>query len=121
MNVLGPHAKRQQTPRYALQEWPLHELHEQRGLRPLVFAGECRLDQFVLHDDLQTLSDTRRKFTAPLNLLKCLDRYRSAQEPFGENIRGSDRILHCQIDSDAAHRRHGMRRVTDAKETWPIP
>ena len=75
----------------------------------------------VLHNDLDTLSDTCRKFAPLLNALECIDRSRPTQKRPSENICGSHGILYCQIDSNAADRGHGVRGIANANETRPVP
>jgi hypothetical protein len=69
---------------------------------------------------LQTLGHACWKFALVLNLLKGVDRHCSTPQRLCKNI-GRRRILHRQIDSDAADGRHGMCCITDADEPWPIP
>ena len=99
----------------------MHQFHEPGRPRPLVLVRERRPDQIVLHDDLQALGDARRKFAALLDAFERVDRYRSTPQRLGENIGGSYRVLHREIDADAADRRHGVRGVADADEARPVP
>lgn len=68
---------------------------------------------------LNGLRDTCGKLATTLHPAQKMLWHRPTRQRSGQNIRGSDRILNCQIDSDAADRGHGVRGVSNREETGP--
>jgi hypothetical protein len=70
---------------------------------------------------LQTLSRAGRKHAPFLNPLQMIGSHHPRPQRLAENVRRGYRVLDGKIDTHAAQGRHGMRRVTDAKQTWTMP
>ena len=84
-------------------------------------ARERRRQQVVLHDHLHALDDLRRKGAARLHCGEMRRSYRSCAQRLGQDVGGGDRVLHREIDADAADRRHRVRGIADAEQARPVP
>ena len=120
-DVLGPHAERQHAARNAPQQRPLQHLDQQRRLRPLAVpcsAGPIRLFCSVICTRcVKRVGNSRRCCTA----LSVSDRHRAAPQRLGQDIGRGHRVLHREIDADAADRRHRVRRIADADQARLVP
>src|SRR2546428_13744117 len=58
----------------------------------------------AINESLHMLDQTRRPFAASLNFRKISNRDRTASQFFRQEIRRGDRILNCEINSNAAGR-----------------
>ena len=87
----------------------------------LRFAGTSQYTAHhaILNRDLEILCEPGGKFAALLNSLQMICRKRIFTQRFSKNVGGCDSILDCQINTNATHRRHGMRRVADAQQPRP--
>lgn len=70
---------------------------------------------------LNSLRDARGEFTATLDSREIVLAEIAAQQRFGEDVGGGDRILNGEIDSDSAGGRHGMGSVADAEQSRSMP
>src|SRR5438132_5111285 len=87
----------------------------------LVARAGCSPSDAAVNKDLHALNHAHRPFSARLHLLEIRQRNWSRSQFRGEQIRGRDGILQCEVDADSAGRRHGVRAVADAKQTFAGP
>ena len=84
-----------------------------------------RIVEYVLQHtvgaDLEKLRGARGELAALLNAGQRSLGYAALAQRIGQQVRGRDRILDCQIDADPAHWRHRVRCVTNAQQTRPMP
>jgi hypothetical protein len=81
----------------------------------------CRTEEPFVREDLKTLGDARGEFATLLHGTKMLIADGALCERCGEFIRGGNRILNREIDSDSTDWRHGMRGIADAQEPGARP
>jgi len=101
--------------------YPRAHPHNQRHARLCPGVSEIRRDNPLLHDSLERLRDAHGQLSPPLDAREVADLDVSASERRPEEIGGFDRVLDSNIDTHARHRRHGVCRVTDAQQPWPVP
>ena len=82
---------------------------------------EQRVDDPALHPDLDCLDHLHRQGAAALNRGEMLGGEPSLAQWRGENVGGGNRVLHREVDADAADRRHRVRRIADAQQPGPPP
>jgi hypothetical protein len=70
---------------------------------------------------LQTLRDARGECAAALYFGEITGAHGAFPKGSCQYVGRSDSVLDSKIDSDAAHRRHGVRRVADAQQAGAIP
>ena len=87
----------------------------------LALARQHVADHVVLHEHLHPLGDPRREFAAFLHGCSMRRRDRAGAQRLRQDVGGGDRVLHREIDADAADRRHGMRGVADAEQPGSMP
>ena len=74
-----------------------------------------------MRECLDRLCDSGRKISPFLNRGKIRFRHEALFERSGEDVGGRHGILNREVDSDAANRRHRVRRIADAQQARPIP
>ena len=87
----------------------------------LALPGQHVADHALLHDDLDALGDACREFAPLLHLRQHVLADRAVAQRLGQDVGGGDRVLHREVDADAAERRHGMRGVADAEQAQAVP
>src|SRR5215470_12295159 len=70
---------------------------------------------------LHALCDSRWKLTAVLYLCEIPYAGGTFAKRFCQYVGGRHRVLDGKIDPDATHRRHGVRRISDAQQSGAIP
>ena len=95
--------------------------HDQRRLQRLVTRLQRGIDDVVLDHDLHPLRHPHRKRAPPLHGIEFVLRRATACQFRSQQVCGRDRVLHREIDADAADRRHRMRGVADAKQPRQCP
>ena len=83
----------------------------------------CIAGDAILGDDLHPLRNPGWKLTAALNLRQSgIDQFGiSSSQGFGEKIGGRYRVLHCEINSHSADRRHRMSGIANAEQPVRVP
>ena len=120
--MLAPDAEADQPRRDAPQEWQAIEQPEcERHLVDDRLADDQRGQDAVVHGFLHALHDARRKLAPALHLLEQGIHILAASERPRENVRRGDRVLDGEVDADASHRRHGVRRITDREQAGTPP
>ncbi len=121
LHMLGTKAHANHTRRNAAQERPsLHQL-EWPGKPERVNTAENAPDYSVLHQDLQPLRGSSRKFSSLLNRGEVMVAEIARYQLCSENIGRRHCVLNREIDSHAADGRHRVRCVADAEKTRPPP
>ena len=92
------------------------EAHRQRRPERLATGLQRGADDVVLDHDLHGLGHPHRKFPTPPHRIQFVFGGAAAGEPGGQQVRGRDRVLHREVDPDAADRRHRVRRVADQRQ-----
>ncbi|MGB7750828.1 MAG: hypothetical protein WCF88_04690 [Candidatus Acidiferrales bacterium] len=72
-------------------------------------------------EDLEALRYACGEFAAALDFAKMVIADGAFCERRGEFVRGGDRILNREIDSDSTDWRHGMRGIADAEKPGARP
>ena len=75
----------------------------------------------MMNEDLDALNQASRPFAPHLHFAQIVHGNRTVPQFFREQVRRRDRILDGEIDPNAASRRHGMRRIADAKQSFATP
>jgi hypothetical protein len=117
LHMLGPHAEPEEARRDALQ--PGHrrdQPHDQRDLQRLIARLQRGADDVVLHHDLHPLRHPHRKLAAPAHGVEFVLGRAAVRQLRRQQVGGRDRVLHREIDADAADRRHRMRGIADAQQ-----
>ncbi len=78
-------------------------------------------DDAVLHEELGGLRHLGRPLPAGLHLAQRRERHGAFSQGFGKDVGGGHGVLDGEIDADAADRRHGMRRISDAEKAFAAP
>ena len=94
-----------------------HERHSQRFAAGL----QRNADDVVLGNHLHPLRHPHRKFAALPYRIEFALSWATTRKLCCQEVRGRDRVLHREIDADAADRRHRMRGVADAQQAWLRP
>ena len=114
VHMLGPDAHADQPRRDAAQEWKHAEDPDQEWrLRPLLTV-QYLADELLLDRELHPLREAYRKGAPLLDRLKVGVRHGAGPERRRQPVGGGDRVLHRDIDADAADRRHRVRGIADA-------
>jgi len=79
-------------------------------------AAKHRREQAVLNLYLHRLRDPRRQHAPALHEREITCRNVTREQRTPHNIRRCDRILNCEVDANAADRRHRVRRIADAQQ-----
>ena len=66
---------------------------------------------------VKRVGNSRRRCT----LLERFHRHGSVAQRLRQNIGGGNCILHREIDTDPADRRHCVRCISYAEQSWPVP
>lgn len=119
--MFGPEAHADQARREAAQLRVAVEQLDGEGGPRLRLHSKHVADDAGLDEDLQRLHHSRRPFPPRLHLVQQLDRHRPVPRRQSEDVGGGDRILNGEIDTHAAHRRHGVGGIADAQQTRAIP
>ena len=82
---------------------------------------QSRTDNPVLHGELNLLRHARRERAALLYRLQIVIRYLTRFQRRGQAVGRRHRILHGDIDADAADRRHRVGCIADADQPRPPP
>src|SRR5260370_34654996 len=78
-------------------------------------------DVAIVYEKLEALRDAGRKIAARLQLVQVILGEPTLAQRRRENICGGDRVLNREIDADAAHRRHRVRRIANAQQARAMP
>ena len=74
-----------------------------------------------MDEDLAGLDPADRHLPPALHAAEVVLGHISLPELGGEQVGGGDRVLHREVDADAAGRGHGVRGVADAEQARPVP
>ena len=122
-DVLGPHAKAEEPRRNAAQHRePLDQPHdEQRRLRLARARQRRRRSRLFCTITcmrwVTRVGKSRRSCTCGEIVVATA----SCAQRLGQDVGGGDRVLHREVDADAADRRHRVRGVADAEQARPVP
>src|SRR5581483_7356071 len=120
LDVLGQHAHADYSrydlldPRYADRSPELPGRNGRAGI-----AEDCL--QRLVCVNLDELRYASWKFTPVLDSRQHRLRHSTLTQRVRQQVRGRDSILDGKIDTDASHRRHGVRRIANAQESRAIP
>jgi len=118
--MLGARAETDETGGELPENWkPYQQTSDKR--QGLAAARHSPGDDSAMNNDLHALDQARRPFATRLHLSQVVHRNRSALQFFREQVRRRDRILNGEINPNAARWRHGVRRITDAKQSFTTP
>jgi hypothetical protein len=82
---------------------------------PVGWRSSVRLMTRFLDQELEALRQTPRKIATYLYLAQMIIGEPAFAQRHTENIGGGDRVLNREVDADASHRGHRVRRIADAK------
>ncbi len=94
--------------------------HQQRR-NGLPGTTECAPDDAVLDEQLHALRHAGWPFSTPLHHGEFGSSDPSLSQGSGEDVGRGNCILNREVDTNATHRRHCVRRVTDAEQAQPPP
>ena len=107
---------------YTAKEGPAFEQFQRpRHGDHLIVSAQDSPDQPILNKNLHGLCDSRRQFTARLNSFEMRDCEASLCKMRGQNIRGGDGVLNCEIDTHTSDRGHRVGCIANAQEPGAIP
>jgi hypothetical protein len=77
-------------------------------------ATQSRANEALVRENLKSLDYSRGKFAASLDFTKPFVGHPAMQQGLRKNVRGGNRVLNGEIDTDATDWRHRMSRISDA-------
>src|SRR5713101_4457834 len=78
-------------------------------------------DDMAMDESLHMLNQRSRPFSTALDFVKIDNRRGPLSQFFGEQICRRNSVLNSKINSYTTGRRHGVRRVADAKQSFAVP
>src|SRR5271155_4438586 len=119
--MLGAEAHADHACRNSPQNRPTAQEFQGPGKSKRFVAGKNSRDHIVLDGELSSLRRASGKSSAPLDGRKVSFGWRTQQKHAAKYVCRRDRVLNGEIDAHPSNRRHGMSRIADAEESWPVP
>jgi hypothetical protein len=86
-----------------------------------VYSRSTPAQRALVRPELESLRHTRRELAPLLDASQVLLCRAAPAKGREQHVGRRDRVLHSEVDADAAHRRHRVRGVADAKDAWCVP
>src|SRR5207253_5004538 len=98
---------------------PFQQMKHKR--QRIIAARHLTGDHSLMNKYLHPLDQARRPFPACPHFPQIVKRNWTAPHFLREQVRRRNRILDGEIDTNATRRRHGVRRIADAKQSFATP